>query len=493
MVSRTVFSRGVDKEDGVKTRTRMEFAETWLQVSAMLALPERASEYTDWLEQLRLRPSMVDTLERAYTPSWEECNGIIKARFEDVALPNARPIRAQNPLLTERLRGVTERLEYAAQANFRWSAFDTLLQHYHFWERLGPQIDSTADWRGSQLDVGRPDILPRLNLVNGSAVVDYESAFPEAQAMFDRLRGHLFQSPGFGPVRPSSLSVPALLTGLVLADFQRELPQSVREPFADICGRLLDIRTPNSARIVLYRRLHDLVVEAWSGRPSSNAARLFQLLRDLDVEVSATSATEEELAKAHVLLSLHGGDCPGAGWTARRLLHTICRNAVILACGGRTPLASKTLGLDQTGIPSEAAEMMMAAMIPRFDDPFAMMPGAEDRSWEYGPVSPTRFLPPDTRSNDTPSNVANANAALTAYHHILGGHEPLNVYILSAPPHLKRAVVEFRNGISPKVACFGTYGVRAAQLDYTGHNVLPAGILNWFGEASKELYMTCVL
>ncbi len=475
----------------------MEFAMNWLRTACAVATPAEADRYEKELEALELgsgsERERLDALEYKYILPPEECARIIRARFEgDVSLPDAMPILRVNWVDAEQLRSLEARQDYASDADFTWNAFDALLVHYHFWERLGPQLDPTSGWHGPQLDLGRSDTLDRLNLVNGGADVDYEAAFPEAQDMFDVLRRHLFQKEGvMGPERPSSLSVAALLTGLVLTEFQRALPRSDRIPFADICGHLLDTRTPNTARIALYRRLDQMVQPTWETSPPSGP--LCQLLADLDREVSARSARKEQLTGIDVILTLHGGDCYGAARAGRDLLGHVARDAIMLACGGRTPLASKTLGLAQTWVPTEAEEMLAVAMSPHLDDLFARMPYAEDRTLELPPVSPMRILPPDTRSNDTPSNVQNALKVLDRYRWVLGRLDPLRVALVSTPPHAKRAEKAFRDAASPGIASFTTYTIRAAQLHFTGRNVLPAGILNNFTEAGKELYMTCVL
>lgn len=432
------------------------------------------------------------------------CEQVIEARFDKcVALPNARPIASQAPVPQSKLRSATERVTYAARHGFKWEELGKLLRYLGFWEACGRHIGTT------DLDPGGVGFPAVLNLLNGGAratngsPLDYEGLLdPTHDAAFNLVRHHLMQRPlvptmgGARPIRrPSDLSMPALVTAIIMTRFRDMLPEAVRDQFMDTCGLLLDLRTRNSDRIVLHHDLDRLVDTSWRKRINELECPdpLFVWLKLADAELGphVGCATENDLRKAQVIVTLHGGDCEGAGFEARRLMCDLATEAVLLPCGGQMPLLVKTLG-QGTDAPSEAAGMMAAACVNSFRDPFRSMSGAPDRSENLAPLPYYRILPPDTRSVDTRGNVANALEILRAYSKALGITEPLRVVIVTARPHAARALAEFVDGIPADVATFTIHPIRAAQLEGVGEHFRPAQWYNLLCEASKRIYMTGV-
>jgi hypothetical protein len=204
-------------------------------------------------------------------------------------------------------------------------------------------------------------------------------------------------------------------------------------------------------------------------------------------------ANEEDLAKVDVIVTLHGGDCEGAGFEARRLLATVAREAVVLPCGSHTPLDTKLLGRDTAHVPSEAAGMMAAMQANVFHDRFAGMPFAIKADDAFiPPVSRARILPADHRSNDTAGNAANALAILKAYQAARALDRSLKVVIITARPHAARALQEFRSVIPRSVAECRVHPIGTPQLDGVGQHLQVAQWLNLACEYTKRLYMTGV-
>lgn len=360
----------------------------------------------------------------------EHWQSIIDERFtREVAVANARPIARQQPVPTDKLRPTDERVAYVGAAGFRWSSFNILLHALQFWACLGPATDFTRDWSRFQVNPSnQAGFALALNLLNGGArmgalgaglPLDYEGILQRASGAFQVLKRDLYQQAEGGTELklPSSMSVPALITGLIMDIFGREMPPPAQQEFYRLCGRVLDLRVQNRERIQDYHALDRLREEAWGSGLTENAALLFDLLASADEELDphVGVATEDNLGLADVIITLHGGDCAGAAWEARRLMAGVAHNAVLLACGGQMPLKVKTLSLDGDDSPREAEEMVAAARISRFVDPFRGMPGAEDRTADIPPLSAFRVLPPDETSVDTKGNVANARAVLEAY------------------------------------------------------------------------------
>ncbi len=494
-----------DEEDEVTTE--IESVRRWFTTAIALAqnpLPLRSD-----LAGVNQRTGQdLDKLLRGQRLRYQwhnnRCEQVIAARFDKcVALPNARPITIQTPVSQSRLRSSDERVAYATRHGFRWEALSALFHRLGFWRAFETHIGTT------DLDPGGIGFPAVLNLLNGGAratdgsPLDYEGLLdPTNDAAFNLLRFHLMQQPqasvvaGTRPIRwPSDLSLPALVTALIMSRFRDMLPEAARDEFMLTCGRLLDLRTCNPDRIILHHELDRLADISWRKRLYELECPdpLFVLLKLADAELGpyVGQATENDLRKAQVIISLHGGDCEGAGFEARRLMCKFATEAVLLPCGGQMPLLVKTLG-QGTDAPSEAAGMMAAACVNQFSDPFRGMPGAPDRSEYVAPLPYYRILPPDTRSVDTRGNVANALEILIAYRKALGITEPLRVVIVTARPHAARALAEFVDGIPADVATFTVHPIQAAQLEGVGEFFRPAEWYNLLCEMIKRLYMTGV-
>ncbi|MBP9709756.1 hypothetical protein KBD61_01860 [Patescibacteria group bacterium] len=497
----------MDKEDEVTTQIQARFVRHWLTTAIALAQNPLALQ-SDLAAVNQRTGKDLDRLLRGLKLHYQwhdnRCEQVIEARSgKCVALPNARPIAIQASVSEAKLRSTDERVAYATRHGFRWEALSALFHYLGFWRALGTHIGTT------DLDPGGVGFPAVLNLLNGGAratdgsPLDYEGLLdPTNDATFNLLRRHLMQQPqasivdGARPIRrPSDLSTPALVTALIMSKFRDMLPEAPRDEFMVACGRLLDLRTRNSDRIILHHELDRLMDTSWRERLYELECPdpLFVLLKLADAELGphVGCATENDLRKAQVIISLHGGDCEGAGFEARRLIHRFATEAVLLPCGGQMPLLVKTLG-QGTDAPSEAAGMMAAACVNQFRDPFRGMPGAPDRSEYVAPLPYYRILPPDTRSVDTRGNVANALEILLAYRKALGITEPLRVVIVTARPHAARALAEFVDGIPADVATFTVHPIQAAQLEGVGEFFRPAEWYNLFCEAIKRAYMTGV-
>lgn len=475
---------------------KLERARRWYLAAQALGSENMCNVFASDLANLLENPSLAYFRALEAKHYWPEClcAEIVNDRAHHVSIPHARAIRVQQPIPANKLRTQDARIEHAMAARFEWEAFSHLLQQLGFWQRTGKASQTSLKKGRTALAPEYPDFVDALNLVNGGADIDYEGMFPECSDIFRRLERALY---GTQEVyrRPSPLSVPALLLGVVLERLTLDLKgkkSPVREHFLQLSADVLDPLIKNERRADLYRELDELFS---AHGLAEKQAEIFNVLLAVNAERNPRAeqlASERILRQADVLITLHGGDCFGAGYTARERMHALDLRAVVLPCGGQAPHDVKARGITPSRY-SEAEEMM-AALLSRYgvQDPLAHFPGAPHRPMDVAALSPfdTLFFEKDG-TVDTRGNAKHLDRVLRTWREILGRNDPLSCVVFTVATHGPRALAEMAAAVDSRVAGFHVYPVASAI--YPGMHkdrFRPGQILYLFTEAVKTAYLT---
>ncbi len=379
------------------------------------------------------------------------------------SIPNHVAVeRLRAPIPVEKFNTPDERAELADAYGFRFERFNDLLHEIGFWQRIGPLLEElppeqggveqgVIDWTRLKLTLDHPHFAVLVNAINGGAQLDYESAFGEAQVLFDELKQRKFsldletveekKASGRSP-----LSVPDILMAVTLHQLNALLPGEVRHRANSLSLAILDEsteRVSNDQRAGIYRELIGLyegeAVDSELVALFDAAVEQLELPEDHEGYADSLEDVYREWDELDAVIPLHHYDDARCSYWARAVMADR-PGAFFIPSGGHLPHKSKR---SEGGLPdySEADETV-AALLQRDYSYQYDFPGLPEMG-EYPPVNPWDILYPDEISVDTSQNALNVAERLGQLQRVRGGG-PLKVLIMTTGYHSARAWKEFR-------------------------------------------------
>jgi hypothetical protein len=393
------------------------------------------------------------------TQAWSE--KVINQRFSDyVSVPHTRQIEKFSGPIVSR-NDAEARLRVAENFSFRFEGLSQLLQHTGFWEKIGAQSEldgyvnaGSVDWSQIVVSPSSKNFEIILNVLNGSAPINYEAAFPDLQANFDLLKTHkhglddeaIAQKKAQGK---SPLSPPDILSSVISDAIYREvgLDDVTRQDIAKLNALVLDQRMSNAERIGLYKQLNNL----YASLPHTETMDLIQqAMKGLALpdghKSKITNIDDIHGLQLDAIVPLGSSDDGLNAVVARRIVNAHPESFMIPS-GGRAP---HELATGVTSQVTEADMMVALAMIDDLPSHFPWQyPGTPDLT-NVPPLNQSDVLAPDTTSHSTQTNASETTLRLQALQNIEDG-KPLNVVVVTNSMHSNRALADFQNAISGAV------------------------------------------
>lgn len=410
----------------------------------------------------------------------------------------AKPVEPKNP--------PQKRFELAEQYGFRFDNFSQLLKAIGFWQKIGPLLEQipeesggvkpgSVDWEQYEFAVTDPRFKAVMNVINGSAQIDYEKAFPELEESFDLIKQHKFhidayKTKYYQAKGKSPLSVPDILSALVIeklnseAGFSEEQKSEIRY----LNALILDDRVPNSKRIQIYEKLKKI----YKDLPETELVRLVgQTASDLAIpenrleKITSLEDVKIKMPTVDAVVPLGSSDEGYHAYIARQIV-TRNKNAAMIPSGGRAPHELLTGNASHF---TEADFMVAMALSSNLDELYRWNPHGTQLN--EPPLNQYDIFAPDKLSHSTETNANQTTLRIAALQNIVGADRPLEILVVTNNLHSSRAGIDFSNALK---------GHAIAHVSVYENNESPHlkdlhterkihGLAYMFGEYAKHLYM----
>lgn len=410
----------------------------------------------------------------------------------------AKPVEPRNP--------PQKRSELAEQYGFRFDNFSQLLKAIGFWQRIGPLLENipedaggvkpgSVDWEHYEFAVSDPRFKAVMNVINGSAQIDYEKAFPELEESFDLIKQHKFHTDAYKTKYyqakgKSPLSVPDILSALVIeklnseAGFSEEQKSEIRY----LNALILDDQVPNSKRVQLYEKLKTI----YKDLPKTELVRLVgKTASDLAIpddrsdKIARLEDVSIKMPTVDAVVPLGSSDDGYHAYIARQIVNRN-KDAAMIPSGGRAPHELLTGNVSQF---TEADLMVAMALCNNLDEIYRWKP--QGVQLNEPPLNQYDIFAPDDLSYSTETNAQKSILRINALQNLVGSDRPLQILVVTNNLHSSRAGIDFRNALKghalAQVSVFENSESPHLKDMHTERKI--HGLTYMFGEYAKHLYM----
>ncbi len=434
-------------------------------------------ETTDVLHALETNPGGATAVARAqelldrYSGEQERvqqwCKEVLTGRFEQyVPIPHHVPIERLMPL--QHVNAWEMRTRVANAYGFRFLGFSDLLNASGFWRGVGPLLQEmpeeiggiateTIDWENVSFALDNPNFPALVNAVNGSSQIDYESAFPSKQWMFDIIKKHKFHLDDETVAQKkqtgrSPLSVSDILSTLVIDMLNDGLSDELKQQVFGQSAAVLDDSVSNTDRIQIYKALQAMYrsnpVDGDVARAAEHALDLLALPTGHEGRCESLETLEKEWDMVDAVVPVHSSDDGLNAYVARNVLKHYS-HAFMIPSGGRSPHEVKVVGKGASQY-TEADHMIAIALARNLEKIFPWQYPDLPKLSELQPLDIYDVLAPDEQSVDTRSNAGNTQARLEKLQGLLSGKK-LSILLVTNRFHAPRAFADFRKAVPKHV------------------------------------------
>lgn len=434
------------------------------------------------------------------------CGSVLREKAEiSVQIPHAKRIE-EFPHPIEIRNSAEDRIAVAEAYQFRFDGFSTLLDALGFWERIGPQLEKvpqekggmkpgSVDWSSVHLTLDHELFSQMMNVLNSSAQIDYEGAFPEQQEWFDLLKSHKYglDTDAIAQKKEtfkSPLNVPDILSILVIDRLNKEagIDGETQGQTFELNSRMLDDKVSYDERI----RDHEQLKQIYQNIPDTDFSHVLQTALDqlaLPEGFPGKIQSVDEIKRVDVVIPLVSGDDGLNAYLARSVVHH-APHSFMMPTGGFSP--HEHLSNKPKSNYTEADLMNSMALGDNLPEIYPWQyPETIDLS-SVPSINPYDILAPDTEANSTVGNALYSTKRLKVLQeHLEKDH--IDVVVVTNNFHSSRSIIDFykaaskEEGVNPHVSILENTQcplLMTAVQDRKMH-----AFQNSLGEYVKHLYM----